>query len=172
MNETCLDLKRFEIAMYRQSYWFCFEQEQLKNWDQAGTHFANDVHAALTNRPSFGKTVRSNIGFLVYVDASKIIRRKLHQLEAKGISDPVLVSHALQQAVLSTMAHEVAHVCLRVSERIGYNPVNEQEPFCYLTGEILSNGLAELQRWDFHKNQLFGASLLMKKHLRDRGNTK
>jgi hypothetical protein len=51
----------------------------------------------------------------------------------------------LEEALIS-ISHELSHVSLKISESIKYNPLKEQEPFCYLQSMLMDFALKEMKR--------------------------
>lgn len=52
--------------------------------------------------------------------------------------------HADVATRLRVVVHELGHVALLTAGHINYNPLNEQEPFCYLLGHLAE----EYVRWE------------------------
>lgn len=138
LTNEIIEIKPFipaiiKIPMYDVSVMFIFGGDVIKNGIDA-IQKRNDLEPAET------------------LDiVSRIVNTGGYSLtiSCEGVEDIHLVTVFMDtyDEFMCTLSHEIAHVSLKICKMIGYNPVKEQEPFCYLTGWLTREAVREFTRY-------------------------
>ena len=139
-------MKLHHISMYSWDFYFCMCADDTREviaaheeefGEGSGDYLSENVNITSNGRANMRGDLRVSV-ITINVDS-------LHERDSS-------IEYAQ-----SVIAHEACHVANHLSNRIGYNPVQsgDDEPFSYLVGDLMFEGLCEFKRYVKSKKYKF-----------------